>query len=83
MFTALLRSNERGADHRKRRSSIVTSIRFRGKVFTSPCLTMNCSGFQASSLNMIEELLRVYRKTNCINKTSEEKYQILGSTEKV
>jgi hypothetical protein len=36
MFTAPLRSNERGADHRKHCSSIVASVRFREYVFTEP-----------------------------------------------
>jgi hypothetical protein len=36
MFTAPLRSNERGADHRKHRSSIVEGVHFRGNVFTEP-----------------------------------------------
>jgi hypothetical protein len=36
MFTAPLRSNERGADHGKHRSSIFIPFRFRGKVFTEP-----------------------------------------------
>jgi hypothetical protein len=36
VFTALLRRNERGADHIKRRSSIVERVRFRGNVFTKP-----------------------------------------------
>jgi hypothetical protein len=30
------RSNERSADHRKHRSSIVARVRFRGNVFTEP-----------------------------------------------
>jgi hypothetical protein len=34
MFIALLRSNERGAGHRKHRSFIVVRVRFRGNVFT-------------------------------------------------
>jgi hypothetical protein len=36
VFTAPLRSNERGADHRKQRFSIVTRVPFRGDVFTEP-----------------------------------------------
>jgi hypothetical protein len=36
MFTTPLRSNERGAGHRKYRSSIVARVRFSGKVFTEP-----------------------------------------------
>jgi hypothetical protein len=36
VFTAPSRSNERGADHRKLRSSIVARVRFQGNVFTEP-----------------------------------------------
>jgi hypothetical protein len=38
MFTATLRNNERGADHRQYRCSIVVRIRFRfrGNVFREP-----------------------------------------------
>jgi hypothetical protein len=36
MFTAPLRSNDRGADHRKYRSSIASRVRFRENVFTEP-----------------------------------------------
>jgi hypothetical protein len=36
MFTAPLRSNARGADHRKHRSSITARVHFRGNVFTEP-----------------------------------------------
>jgi hypothetical protein len=39
MFTAPLRSNERGADHIKHRSSIVARVRLSGKVFTEPLLS--------------------------------------------
>jgi hypothetical protein len=38
MFTATLRSNENGADHRKHRSSIVR-FRSSGKMFTEPLLS--------------------------------------------
>jgi hypothetical protein len=33
---ALLRSNERGVDHRKHRCSVAARVRFRGNVFTEP-----------------------------------------------
>jgi hypothetical protein len=36
MFTLPLRSNERGPEHRKHRSSVVAHVRFRGNVFTEP-----------------------------------------------
>jgi hypothetical protein len=36
VFTAQLRSYARGANHRKRRSSIVARFHFRGNVFTGP-----------------------------------------------
>jgi hypothetical protein len=34
LFTAQLRSNKRGANHRKHRSSMVARVRFRWNVFT-------------------------------------------------
>jgi hypothetical protein len=36
VFTAPLRSNERGDDHRKHRFSIVARVRYRGNVFSEP-----------------------------------------------
>jgi hypothetical protein len=39
VFTAPLRSKERGADHRKHRSSIVARVLFRGNVFSEPLLS--------------------------------------------
>jgi hypothetical protein len=36
VFTAPLRSNEYGTDHRKHRSSTVARVRFHGNVFTEP-----------------------------------------------
>jgi hypothetical protein len=39
VFTTPLRSNARGADHRKHRFSIIARVRFSGSVFTGPLLS--------------------------------------------
>jgi hypothetical protein len=60
VFITPLRSNERDADHRKRRSSVVVRLRFRGNFLTESLLAMNSTGFQASRHNMFRYLAIVF-----------------------
>jgi hypothetical protein len=52
VFTARLRSNARGTDHRKHRASIVACVHFCGNMFTEPLPSNELSGFRVSCHNI-------------------------------
>jgi hypothetical protein len=76
VFTAPVRSNERGADHRKHCSSIVACVRFHGNVFTQP--------LPSRELLLLLGVMSQYIKINVqllITKTNQRRERLMKVTQ--